>query len=98
MGERGVRNAEVRGSIPLISTIIYFHFSCYIFRIRVPGDITPHLGKIEIRRSVKTRSRIKAIQRGIRMFTTIQSIFKETRKGGRMTELIDIFVEAQIFL
>ena len=31
MGERGVRNAEVRGSIPLISTFSLTNFSIYRF-------------------------------------------------------------------
>jgi hypothetical protein len=68
-------------------TYLYFHPSSYIFRIRVPRDIIPHLGKTEIRRSVKTLSRTLAIQRGIRMYTRTQSIFKWLRRGGRMAEL-----------
>jgi len=68
-------------------TYLYFHPSSYIFRIRVPCDIIPFLGKMEIRRSVKTHTRIIAIQRGIRMFALIQSFFKELRRGSYMTEL-----------
>lgn len=68
-------------------TYLYFHPSSYIFRIRVPCDIIPRLGKTEIRRSVKTLSRTLAIQRGIRMYTRTQSIFKGLRRGGRMAEL-----------
>jgi hypothetical protein len=63
---------------------LYFHPSSYIFRIRVPCDIIPHLGKKEIRRSVKTHSRPLAIQRGIRMYIRTQSLFKGLRRGGRM--------------
>ena len=66
---------------------LYFHPSSYIFRIRVPCDIIPFFGKTEIRRSVKTHSRPKALQRGIRMYMIMQGIFRELRKGSYMTEL-----------
>ena len=68
-------------------TYLYFHPSSYIFRIRVPCDIIPFIGKTEIRRSVKTRSRMKAVQRGIKMYIRTQTIFKDIRRGGFMTEL-----------
>ena len=68
-------------------TYLYFHPSSYIFRIRVPCDVIPFFGKTEIRRSVKTRSRPKALQRGIRMFMIMQGVFKGIRKGNYMTEL-----------
>jgi len=56
-------------------THLYFHPSSYIFRIRVPSDIIPPLGKTEIRRSVKTLSRTSAIQRGIKMPLIFQHPF-----------------------
>lgn len=69
-------------------TYLYYHPSNYIFRIRVPCDIIPHLGKTEIRRSVKTCSRIEALQRGIRMFNTVQHFFEELRRDKHMMELL----------
>jgi len=63
-------------------TYLYFHPSSYIFRIRVPCDIIPLLRKTEIRRSVKTRSRTEALQRGSKMFTIMQTVFKGIRKGN----------------
>ena len=68
-------------------TYLYFHPSSYIFRIGVPCNIIPRLGKNEIRCRAKTLSRTLAIQRGIRMYTRAQSIFKGLRGGGRMAEL-----------
>ena len=59
----------------------------YVFRIRVPHDIIKTLDKTEIRRSVKTGTRTKALRRGIRMYELMQAVFAEIRKGGRMAEL-----------
>ena len=69
-------------------TYLFLHsHGHYVFRIRVPRDIINALGKTEIRRSVKTRSRTKALQRGIRMYEVMQAVFSEIRKGGNMAEL-----------
>ncbi len=69
-------------------TYLFLHsLGHYVFRIRVPRDIINTSGKTEIRRPVKTRSRAKALQRGIRMYEVMQAVFAQIRKGGYMAEL-----------
>ena len=69
-------------------TYLFLHsLGHYVFRIRVPRDVISTLGKTEIRRSAKTRSRTEALRRGIRMYEVMQAVFSEIRNGGHMTEL-----------
>ena len=46
LGERGVRNAEVRGSTPLISTICNME-DMHTFRMTIPGIISGPLFRIK---------------------------------------------------
>ena len=50
-------------------------YGCYAFRIRIPHDIISALGKTEIRRSLRTRSRSKALRCGIKLSKLRQSLF-----------------------
>ena len=62
----------------------------YVFRIRIPRDIINALdGKTEIRRSLRTRSRSKALRCGIKLARLMQSLFAQIRANGDnfMTEL-----------
>jgi hypothetical protein len=51
----------------------------YVFRIRIPRDIINALGKTEIRRSLRTRSRSKALRCGIKLLNLTQSLFEQIR-------------------
>ena len=62
----------------------------YLFRIRILYDITSTLGKTEIRRSLKTRSRTKALHSGNKLSQLTQSLFAQisaANGGNSMTEL-----------
>ena len=63
----------------------------YVFRIRIPRDIINALdGKTEIRRSLRTRSRSKALRCGIKLLKLTQSLFAQIRAGGDYSSMTEI--------
>jgi hypothetical protein len=74
---------------PSAASYLFLDLSGYYFRLAIPLDLHHRFGKKELRYALKTRSLAEARYRARRMVGFVQSIIKDIRRGGKMTQLTE---------
>ena len=80
--------------------LVQYPTGLYVFRLKVPADLRPVIGKTEIRKSLKTHDKLKAQIRAIRLMAVCKNLFNQIRKGNsthmtpdEMNKVLDIWTQ-----